>query len=180
MSILFETEKALTDILCDSIIEDFEDSNSLCLTIPKNDKTWERVEKIIYKELLVSLNKFKMQLIGEINANTVLLSLLNDPLYTKDFTIEKISHGNGDIRKYHFTPNRYNVLTYIFYLNAVKGGELIISIGEGEDKLQKIAKPTEGKLVLFMEDIKYPYKYNLPVNKDQYVITGQLCSKNVI
>ena len=66
-------------------------------------------------------------------------------------------------------------MTFIIYLNDVEGGELNIYINDEN----KVIKPKIGKLILFQEDIKYPYKYNIPLNT-QYIITGQLCYKNVL
>jgi hypothetical protein len=80
------------------------------------------------------------------------------------------------ISKYHFVPNRYNVLTFIFYLNRVEAGQINISIGQEK----KVITPKIGKLVLFQEDIQYPYKCNLPLNETQYIITGQLCYDNIL
>ena len=174
---VFESENTITDVLCDTIIEDFEDISEDIYIIPKNDKLWGNIERILYKELLIKLNEFKINLLTEINENNELILLLNKTLYIKDFVIQKISSNRDEnfISKYYFVPNRYNVLTFIFYLNDVDGGEMNISI----EKKYKMIKPKMGKLLLFQEDIKYPYKYKLPLD-DLYIITGQLCYANIL
>lgn len=200
MSILFEYDKSITGMLCESIIEQFdEDSNDKTIfNIPKNNKCWERIERILYKELLMKLNQTKMKLLDDINLNNDLLLLLNKSLYTKHITVQKLDMGEQSIQSYHFTPNRYNVLTYVFYLNdIVEGGEIvfrrpkiisdnatcteIIFVGDDVNSdTSIIIKPKMGKLVLFQEDIKYPYTCVLPKSNMQYIITGQLCYDNVV
>ena len=173
---VYESENTITDILCENIIDDFEDISIDIYDIPKNNKTWDMVERILYRELLVKLNDYKTQMLCNMNSNSELLLLLNENLYTKYLSIQKIKPDEKSILKYHFVPNRYNVLTFIFYLNDVDGGNITISIG----KTEKVIQPKMGKLVLFQEDIQYPYKCNSPLNKAQYIITGQLCYKNVL
>ena len=208
MSILFEYDKSITGMLCESIIDQFyEDSNDKpILNIPKNNKCWERIERILYKELLMKLNQTKMKLLDDINLNNDLLLLLNKSLYTKHITVQKLDMEEHSIPSYYFTPNRYNVLTYVFYLNDItEGGEIVFTPLRIEDAQSNrsnpfisahvagilnenwcktdtniIIKPKMGKLVLFQEDIKFPYKCILPKTNTQYIITGQLCYDNVV
>ena len=178
MSILFEYDKSITDMLCESIIEQFdEDSNDKpILNIPKNNKCWERIERMIYKELLMKLNETKMKLLDDINLNNELLLLFNKSLYTKHITVQKLDIGEQTIQSYYFTPNRYNVLTYVFFLNNItEGGEIVL-----KSDTSIIIKPKMGKLVLFQEDIKFPYTCVLPKTNCQYIITGQLCYDNIV
>lgn len=171
---IFEYNNSLSSILCDVIIEQFEEiSEKSSFNIPKSSKKWKRIEDAIYKEILVRLNEYKIKLLLNINLYNDEIQLLNNTLYTKDITIQKIDIGNGSIQKYNFTPNRYNVLTYIFYLNDVtEGGEVCF--------VSDVIKPKKGKLVLFFEDVnKFEYTCTLPKNTPQYIITGQLCYKNI-
>jgi len=176
---IFEYNNSLTDIICENIIEFFdEDSNDNIFNIPKYNKKWERIERLLYKELLMRINDYKNKLLQNINLNNELLLLLNNELYTKYLSIQKIEVGKNEIiDKYNFVPNRYNVLTYIFYLNDIdEGGEVIFIPLENESVETYTIKPKKGKLVLFPENINTcNYKVLLPTNYSQYIITGQLC-----
>ena len=90
MSIIFEYEKSFTDMLCNNIVEEFDDLSKDIFIIPKHDELWRNIEKTIYKELLIRLNEFKINLINKVNENNELISLLNNSLYIKDFIIQKI------------------------------------------------------------------------------------------
>jgi len=171
---IFESNQVLTKYVCDDIIEKFdEESNQSVYNIPKQDPTWEKIERILYKELLIKINEYKTKLLENMIENDDLILLLNKTLYTRNITIQKVDIGSGIISKYNFIPNRYNVLTYIFYLNDIdNGGEIIF-------ENQKII-PKKGKLVLFQEDIIHPYHCVLPSYESQYIITGQLCYDNII
>jgi hypothetical protein len=178
MDLIFEYNNSLTNILCENIIEQFDEcSNSNIFNIPKNNSHWEKIERIIYKELLIRINDFKNKLINKIGISN-LFDLLNKPLYTKNLCIQKINNTeNMNNKKYNFIANRYNVITYIFYLNdKYDYGETIIKINDNDI----IIKPKKGKLVLFPENINYPYKCILPTNNSQYIISGQLCYNNII
>jgi len=132
---------------------------------------------MLYKELLIGLNEYKINLLNNINVNNELITLLNNELYTKHFCIQKIDIGENIINKYNFIPNRYNVLTYIFYLNdIIHGGEIVFSNVENEN-----IKPKLGKLVMFPENINSMYyKCVPPLKITQYIISGQLCYDNII
>ena len=108
MSSIFEYNKSLTDIMCENIIEYFEeDSDKNIFNIPKYNKKWERIERLLYKELLMRINDYKNKLLEKINLNNELLLLLNNELYTKYFSIQKIEVGKNEIiDKYIFIPNR--------------------------------------------------------------------------
>ena len=132
MTAIFEYNNSLTDMICENIIEQFEENNgnNNIFNIPKNNKEWERIERLLYKELLMRLNDYKNKLLENINLNNELCILMNNELYTKHFSIQKINIGKDEI-VYNFTPNRYNVLTYIFYLNDVDdGGEVVFASSE--------------------------------------------------
>lgn len=184
MYLIFENNNSLNEVLCDDIIELFEENNINGVNekqyniynIPKNNVSWERIERLIYKEILVRLNEYKNNLICDMNNNN-LISLLSKTLYTKHLSIQKIYIGEKFIDKFNFIPNRYNVLTFVFFLNySLDGGEIIIKINNKD----VIIKPEKGKFVLFPEDIDYPYKFNLPKNTPLYIVSGQLCYDNII
>jgi hypothetical protein len=176
MNTIFEKHNSLNDIICESIIELFEKN---IFYIPKNNKEWERIERTLYKEILIGLNEYKMNLMNNINLNNELITLLNNDLYTKDICIQKIDIGENITNKYNLIPNRYNVITYIFYLNDIKqGGEVVFYNNDMENKM---INPEKGKLVLFPEDINLlSYKCCAPIENVQYIISGQLYYDNNI
>jgi hypothetical protein len=179
MTCIFEC-KSLTNILCESIIEQFEEENIInnMFIIPKNSKRWEKIERMLYKELLIKINEYKLKIISEIDANNDLIILLNETLYVQNLIIQKIDKGESSISKYFFKPNRYNVLTYVFFLNDIQEcGEIIIKVN---NESEKIIRPKKGLLVLFPENIEYPYKCIPPKTESQYIITGQLCYDNIL
>ena len=99
-------------------------------------------------------------------------------LYKEDKKYAVKAINDNFIGKYNFTPNRYNVLTYIFFLNdSYNEHEIILNVSENE--LYNI-KAEKGKLVLFPENKNYPYKCNLSKNNIQYIISGQLYYNNMI
>lgn len=90
MTDIFEYNNSLTDMICENIIEYFEeDSDKNIFNIPKYNKKWERIERLLYKELLMRINDYKNKLLQNINLNNELLLLLNNELYTKIFLYKK-------------------------------------------------------------------------------------------
>ena len=90
-------ENSITELLCEDIIEMFEREKSKCtinfddnkndnyyseFIIPKNDKNWEKIERILYKELLTKVYKYKQNLIKNSNnkLEMEILSFLNNGL----------------------------------------------------------------------------------------------------
>jgi hypothetical protein len=188
-NLIIEYKKTLPSILCEDIIEKFEEKNEESpvnkFVIPKNDREWKKTETILYKELLIKINEYKSHIINNnINEETnSILLLLNNSLYIKDFIIQKYTpSSDSETKEENMTfknnrsNNRYNVLSFVYYLNEpVKGGEIVFS---NQTKI----RPEIGKLLLFPENIHYFHKLYLPLpNSDpQYMISGQLCYDNII
>jgi hypothetical protein len=174
MNLIFEFDDCFTNEFCDTIIELYKDNNNdntNIFCIPKNDKDWKRIELIIYKELLIKLNEYKIKLLSEMNLNNDLILRLNKSLYTKNLIIQKINHEETNLKKLYFIPNRYNLLSYVIFLNDIdEGGELIFNNNINE----KIIKSKNGKIIFFPENKYNIYSINYPKNEYQYVITGQL------
>jgi hypothetical protein len=176
----YTIKEILPDVLCEHIIELFEEDvecenrNNPVFIIPKKNKRWEKIERIIYKELLVNLNRFKNDLMNNIRCDDDIefIYKLNDNLFLKEFKIEKMSNENM-LKK---TNNRYNVLSFIFFLNELpqkfKSG-LSLDIENNTIMVYK-----QGDLVFLREHV-FSNK-NVRLIENQYVISGQLCSKNVV
>jgi hypothetical protein len=181
MSNIIEYNNILPELLCNDIIdlfiEETEDENKTIFNIPKNNDEWKKIEKILYKELLIKIKTFKNHLLmNNTNENNNLLILLNKQLFTKHFTILKydMKEGVEFIKNYQRTNNRFNVMTYVFFLNSIEnGGEIYFSNGN-------IVKSETGKLLLFPDDMEYEYKCKSPISNDQYIISGQLCYDNIL
>jgi hypothetical protein len=106
------------------------------------------------------------------NKSNELLVLLTNELFTKDFNVQKIEKAKDPtFCRYLKSHNRYNVLSYIFYLNDIdNGGEIVFN--------NVTIKPEKGKLVLFPEE--YGYNFTNPNHDNQFIIYGQLCYDNVL
>lgn len=205
---IFYKTLSLPEILCKDIIELFDNQENnkikkinikmknnlynifddsyleysyLEFIIPKKNIHWERIECLLYKELLIHINNYKQELIKNFNNkdDNNLIILLNNKLFTKDFTIQKYNKVSNDcelkIKKYKNTNNRYNLLYYIFFLNTIsKGGEIIFKNNNRID----IITPEICNLLLFND--KIDYECNLPKSDNQYIICGQICYNNVL
>lgn len=194
--LIIEFPNSIPEVLCETIIENYELCKLNTVTelihsskineptifeIPKNNDHWNRIEKILYKELLININKYKNSILLLNTVETIhLLKLFNNPLFTNSFLIHKFSCTNifsspvSENNKLCKKHNRYNVLSYIYYLNTISDG------GEVKFKNGTTIIPERGKLVLFPENLNYAYKQTIPISNDQYIIYGQLCYDNII
>ena len=179
-----EYRTALPNVLCDDIIELFMKEEiemekmvnyeNRKYKIPKNEKKWMKIEKVLYRVLLMCMKKYD-EAIYDINVleNT---HKLRDILILESFCINEYYTNNDDVRvkDYNKTLSRYNVLTFIYFLNTID--ESVIEIGIGERKYN--IEGRKGSLYIFTENIDYSYKYKIPKDKRMYMITGQLRSKS--
>lgn len=167
MTNIIEFKNSIPNKLCDEIISLFEKKTEQKLNIPKNSPEWNKIEHFLYKDLLLKLNKYKNSLLLE---NETVTSSLNLNTYLNDFKIIKYDPVECEtiIRNYEKNENRYNIVSFVFYLNNVEsGGEIIFK----ESKM----KPEKGKLVIFPETTPNSYKCQMPISNSQYIITGQIC-----
>lgn len=191
-TMIIEYKRTLSDVLCEDIIDKFEENfaeNSVVgnsaelFIIPKNCVEWRKIETVLYKELLIKINEYKNNIInGNLCDETnELLLLLNKTLFIKDFIIRKYLAGGGGgdgasaAFKLSRTNNRYNVLTFVYFLNDCDGGggELVF-----ENDIKIAAKV--GKLLIFPENREHHNKLYVPADGFQYIISGQLCYENII
>ena len=159
------------DLSNETIIRQYNDFDFIQYEIPKKNKEWYKIETILYNQLLIHLNKYKQKLIiHESNCN--LYSLLNNKLKLSSFYIQKYKSNNSDvfIRNFNRTNNRYNILSFVFFLNDGVTDTLTI-INNGSIHT---VYPKKGNLIIFSENIDYTYKYKLHANENLYIITGQL------
>lgn len=161
-------DNVLTSELCNSIIKKVENNISDFFEIPKRNKEWDRIEKFLYKQILIYLKNYKKEIIFDNISNS--LMFLNNDLYVKRFLIQRYKNDSNLIY-YQKESNRYCVMSFIFFLNTVNGGEIIFQNG-------KVVKPNKCNLLLFNEDINNQYKFNNPEKEDiQYIISGQIYTK---
>jgi hypothetical protein len=170
--LIIEYKNSITEFICDEIIEKFEQKNELFFEIPKDDKDWNKIERTIYKQLLININKYKSEILKiDTGKKNELYNSMNE-LYTKHFTIIKIEK-NMEKDYYnieHKSYNRFNILNYVFFLNNItEGGQIINDYCD--------IKPKSGKLVIFPNDFDYKYKLRYPRNENQYIICGKLSSE---
>ena len=169
-------------ILCDSIINYFDNEkinkknqNEYLyenFEIPKKDKKWSKIEIFIYKQLLISLKKYYDTIRNiKINNNT-----FDNTFQLKSFNIKKYTSSQNDIIINNFDKinNRYNKLTYVFFLNGDPNASIEITDNFNE---KFIFHPEKDNLLIFPENIDYKYNFKLPNKNDSlYIITGQLHS----
>jgi len=162
---IIEFKNTLPHTLCDLLIDIIcESSNENVLKIKKKDELTKKVEVLIYKELLKKINIYKSHILNLIHIEdySVLYTKLYNSLNTKDFVIYKCT------KDFKFTKNisRNNLLTYIFFLDEIPSRIVFSSF-------DYIVHSEKGKLVLFYENIDYPYKYIID-EYPQYILYGQL------
>jgi hypothetical protein len=143
------------------------------MCIPKHNSEWFNIERLVYKEVLTNIYKFRLKLTACINEKSItLLELLNNKLMSDSFKIQKYSPAESEIiiNSFHKTYNRYNVLTFVIFLNTVEDAELVID--------NKRINVDEGKLLIFFDEL--PFKFHLSTSQPMYLITSQLCYDNVL
>jgi hypothetical protein len=196
MNFIKEFENSIPDILCDKLIDMYEEStdkfpgqtlygvnkdvkNTNDVTIPKNEK-WEKINAFLYKELMSKLKDYIQHISPEkeivlfVNDKQHRFSYFNDrPLFTEGFLIQKYDKNLGQFVYHndfaiHENKESYRVLTFLWYLNEVEQG------GETEFWGNYIIKPKKGKLLLFPTSWTYPHSGKIPISSDKYIITGWL------
>jgi len=190
---IYVHEHSLPDILCDEIIEKYENEetkykgrtiggvnpkvkDTTDFLIPKNNKIWNKIEKFLHKELSNNLAKYLDNLRdpnyeSENNNDKIFQFFENSPLHIDHFMCQKYDKGRGKY-VYHkdflndYENKRYRVITYIWYLNDVHEG------GETEFWGNEKIKPKKGQLVLFPASWCFPHRGKMPISDNKYIITG--------
>ena len=187
---IYEIKNSIPDELCDDIInmyeleenkygglvfsglrKDIKDTTDLLM--PKNEKKWEKVEKILYNTLTIGFAEYMNHINKSeyISKNTRHNVLESDKSYINDFMIQKYEKCKGKY-VYHsdfsadFEKKAYRVITFIWYLNNVTEG------GETEFWGNYTIKPEKGKLVFFPASWCYPHRGKMPISDDKYIITN--------
>ena len=161
MSFVIEYPNILPDILCEDIIDLFNEQSELrntSMNIPKNSKDWDKIERLIYKNILIKLNEYKISML---NKNDEIVNELSKQLKLTNFTIQKYDTDNIPT-KFNRINSRKNVVTFVLFLNTLQGGELIFKKMDNETSQYKeyIVYPESGKLVIFPDDINHLFKIN--------------------
>ena len=134
-----------------------------------------KIERELYKEILLKFYDYYKS-ISNNNTNNFLSLLVNNKFYIKQFSIQKISIDYKS-NKYYFLPDRYNILTFILYLNHnCDDSEITFTSSNNIDDKPNVLKikTSMGKLIIFPENTNYIYNFILPKNEPQYIITGQI------
>jgi len=187
---IYEIKNSIPDELCDDIINmyELEDNkygglvfsglrkdikDTTDLIISKNEKRWERVEKILYNTLTNGFAEYMSHMNkSEYTSNNITYNLLeSNKAYINNFMIQKYEKCKGKYI-YHndfsvdFEKKAYRVITFIWYLNNVIEG------GETEFWGNYTIKPEKGKLVFFPACWCYPHRGKMPISDDKYIITN--------
>jgi Rps23 Pro-64 3,4-dihydroxylase Tpa1-like proline 4-hydroxylase len=184
---IYIKNNSLPDLLCDEIIEKFEEQDdkydgetfggvikeikdTTDYLIPKSkddlNNHWKDIEECLYKELYKEIKEYKKS----INIDEYSHLLLE--FHTDFFMVQKYKKGIGKY-VYHtdghndIAKKRTRVITFLWYLNDVLEG------GETEFINLKI-NPRKGTLLLFPSTWNYPHRGNMPISSDKYIITGWL------
>lgn len=178
---IVEYPNTFSDFVCEDIIDFITDDINM-FEIPKNNKQYQKIEKLLYTQLLIKIQDYRSRLINYPNTNekNKMSDILNKKLYTKSFIVTKNGNLNNKeivevISDFNMNNyNRYNFLNYVIYLNIENenSGQIIFDNGT-------IIQPQIGKLILFPANNSYKYKYMIPINEFHYIITGQLCYNNI-
>jgi hypothetical protein len=192
----------LIDMLCQDIIVLFEESMDTQneMIIPKHSKKWEKIELILYKELLNYIYKYKnnliIQSVQQDERKNLIIQNLNKELYVKRFKIRKYVNNTNEIlfvKPPPNDPNRYNILKFVFSLHlfSFKTPALrAVMSGEGDtdcaSSMRNGVKTNNceiiiendtillesGNLLIFPND--FIYKIKIPITETQYIIYGEL------
>lgn len=187
---IYEIKNSIPDELCDDIInmyeleddkygglvfsglrKDIKDTTDLIIS--KNEKRWERVQKILYNTLTNGFAEYMSHVNkSEYTSKNVRHNLLEtNKAYINNFMIQKYEKCKGKYI-YHndfsadFEKKAYRVITFIWYLNNVTEG------GETEFWGNYTIKPEKGKLVFFPASWCYPHRGKMPISDDKYIITN--------
>jgi hypothetical protein len=209
MNYLIEYPNVFSEEFCDDVIEVFEDyildksihsdiqefrtnkeldelpgkpQQIRILNIPKKTTTWNKIEKHIYKNVLIKVNEYKMQML-HLNNETI-FNDLNKQLKVCNFTIQK--YNTIIPENFNRDNSRKNVVTFILFLNNVDGGELIFTQNSKPDNVSSpitnqeqrgtsefVVRPEIGKLIIFPDSIEHIFKIN-SYNGDYYVISNPI------
>ena len=175
MSFVIEYPNILLDILCEDIIELFNEQNecqsTTIMNIPKNSKEWDKIERFIYKTILIKLNEYKISML---NKNSEIINELSKKLKLPSFTIQKYNDAIIP-NKFNRENSRKNVVTFVLFLNNPEGGELVFKKIDKENLQSKeyTVYPESGKLIVFPDDINHLFKIN-GYKGDYYVISNQI------
>lgn len=183
---IVEFKNSIPDLLCEEIIEIFEEHNTkrkgatiggikpevldsldMCIGTEENDLWKKKIFSFIQKELINKLNQYE--------------KIVNKYKYNNGFNIKKMFIRNITIRKYEINKGKYKyhtdelhflknesrrIISFIWYLNNInEGGETIF---ENNYKI----KPEIGKLLLFPSSWTYPHTGSIPISDDKYIIVG--------
>lgn len=187
---------SIPDLLCDEIIEKFENEKELKykgitagglnentkkttdFVIPDNE-IWLKTKKFLEKELF----KHYLNYIENIKNKEAYNNFHNDNNYDPVgnyleaqnflFQIQKYNKNDGKYIYHHdfsinYEKRVYRIATFLWYLNdVIEGGETFF--------FENIKiKPEKGKIVIFPSSWAFPHAGNIPVSNDKYIITGWL------
>jgi hypothetical protein len=187
MNFIYEYDYALSDELCQDIINLYEQSDdkydgvtgggmnkavkdTTDLIINSNNEQWKNIADFLKNELIYNLKQYMDNINFEYKKHNY--ELFDRAVDISNFMVQKYEKNVGkyiyhnDFSVDHDTK-KHRILTYIFYLNTVETG------GETEFLNEKIKiKPKTGKLLFFPAFWTYPHRGVMPVSSDKYIITG--------
>lgn len=185
-TLIYEQKYSIPDLLCDDIIEMFEGEkenhsqgltlsgvkpeikNTMDMNIPKNHSKWQKIEKLLYKELSKALEIYTKQVKSVIKEYD---NIFSNDMSVDAFMIQKYIQQEGKYI-YHndfsidYESRKHRIITFVWYLNDVEDG------GETEFFGEYKIKPEKGKLVLFPATWCFPHRGCMPISSNKYIITN--------
>lgn len=163
-----EYPEIVTEEFCQDLIDKIQEKPEL-KEIPKNHQDWKKIEHCLYKNLLSCVVDYKKKRLATHSlVSKELLEGLQQKMAMFSF---QIIQNTTQVYHYNRYKSRYNLLTFVLYLNKVENGKLVFK--------NTVVEPETGKLVLFPETPELSYYGESPeVGKIQYIITGQITLLN--
>lgn len=130
---------------------------------------WDRINKLLIKELNNNVNEYVNNLKNKINETKIFKNFLS----TETLQMQKYDKNKGKYI-YHndyscqWKNKKMRQITFLWYINDVEEG------GETEFWGDYKIKPEAGKLILFPASWTYPHCGKMPISDDKYIITGWL------
>ena len=179
LEFLYQQRNVLTEEISRNIIDVFNNDTTMneygeinLYLDMKPYNIWYNNKNNILNILLVEIEKY-FSFVGKTN---VIVDNLKSKINSNCFTAIKY---RNETNKFLLHPSctryfdnlikhnsKYNIFTFIFFVNDVKKG------GEIEFFNYYKIKPEKGKIVIFPSDWFFAHKHNIPLNEDLYIIKG--------
>jgi len=186
---IYENAYSLTREICEMLLIKYEEAglnrykgvvlsgvhkeikDTLDLVVPFTDETWDRINKMLIKELKRNLQIY----LDNFMTQYQLIICDIETIFIEPYLIQRYLKGVGKYiyhNDFNLIDRGYRLLTFIWYLNDVNEG------GETEFFSNLKIKPTVGKLVIFPANWTFPHCGKMPISNNKYILTGWIYVEN--